>query len=174
MIAELRAALLAHMNNDSILRLLVTGGIYDAEEVGEISRQNTPGAFDSNGELLPSVLLRLAQDSNDARFPEARLATWELLLQGRDAGDLTTIRSRLRSLFYEWRPAIRGAWNVSIAEDLSDLWTAVLDARLTIIRLRGPYRILKTNLLLSPASILPGMRIGAHLGGVYAITYDVT
>lgn len=43
---------------DGALTTLLTGGIYNAEEVVEISRQNTAGAFDDNDEILPAAIVR--------------------------------------------------------------------------------------------------------------------
>ena len=39
------------------LMAILTGGIYEQDEVGEISRQDTPSAFDNNKELKPCVLI---------------------------------------------------------------------------------------------------------------------
>jgi hypothetical protein len=41
---------------DTPLMALLTGGIFN--DVEEISRQNTPGAFDANKELLPCALIK--------------------------------------------------------------------------------------------------------------------
>src|SRR5512137_273515 len=41
----------------------LTGGVYDADVVGEISRQTTPDAFDTNGEILPCALVRVGSET---------------------------------------------------------------------------------------------------------------
>jgi hypothetical protein len=46
--------------NDELMALL-TGGIFN--EVEEISDQNTPGAFDANGEIKPCALIKLGVES---------------------------------------------------------------------------------------------------------------
>lgn len=45
---------------DGTLTALLTGGIFN--DVEEISRQNTPGAFDSNQELKPCALIKLGTE----------------------------------------------------------------------------------------------------------------
>lgn len=49
---DIKAALVA----DSPLSTLLTGGIFN--DVEEISRQNTPGAFDANKEIKPCALVK--------------------------------------------------------------------------------------------------------------------
>ena len=43
------------LEDDETLADYLTGGIFVAEE---ISRQRTPGAFDTNGEILPCALVK--------------------------------------------------------------------------------------------------------------------
>jgi hypothetical protein len=47
-------------DNDALMTLL-TGGIFN--DVEEISRQNTAGAFDANGEIKPCALIKLGVES---------------------------------------------------------------------------------------------------------------
>ncbi len=49
------AAVLALLQGDAVLALALPGGVHSAIE---ISRQTTPGAYDANGEMQPSALLR--------------------------------------------------------------------------------------------------------------------
>ena len=44
------------MTNNSPLMAILTGGVFN--DVEEISRQNTPGAFDGNKELMPCALIK--------------------------------------------------------------------------------------------------------------------
>lgn len=46
------------MEADSDLMELLTGGVYEAIQVGEISRQLTPGAFDGNMKIKPCALIK--------------------------------------------------------------------------------------------------------------------
>lgn len=54
----MRRAIYNALHADSALLALLPGGLYDAAEVGEISRQATPAAFNANGELLACALVR--------------------------------------------------------------------------------------------------------------------
>lgn len=54
--SEIKTALTA----DTVLMALLTGGIFN--DVEEISRQNTPDAFDSNKEIKPCALIKLPNE----------------------------------------------------------------------------------------------------------------
>ena len=47
---------------DGELASLLTGGIYGATQVEEISRQNTPEAFDANKEIKPCALVTIGTE----------------------------------------------------------------------------------------------------------------
>jgi len=49
------------LEDDDALMAILTGGIFIETE--ELSRQNTPGAFDANGEVKPSALIKLGVES---------------------------------------------------------------------------------------------------------------
>lgn len=51
-------AIYNHLHGDSELLATLTGGVWNGVDVHEISRQNTPVAFDGNKELLPCALLQ--------------------------------------------------------------------------------------------------------------------
>ncbi len=48
------------LESDTALAALLTGGIFN--DVEEISKPNTPGAFDANGELKPCALIKIGTD----------------------------------------------------------------------------------------------------------------
>ena len=52
----MKATIFATLNNDATLTGLLTGGLYD--NVVEIKRQETPGAFDAYQDVLPCLLLK--------------------------------------------------------------------------------------------------------------------
>jgi len=52
-----QADIVAVLEASSPLMAVLTGGVYEQDEVGEISRQATADAFDSNGELKPCALV---------------------------------------------------------------------------------------------------------------------
>jgi hypothetical protein len=50
------------MQADTELMALLTGGVYSAIAVGEVSRQYTPAAFDENKEIMPSALVSMGTE----------------------------------------------------------------------------------------------------------------
>lgn len=52
------AATVERLRGNSALMALLTGGVHNGAVVQEISRQNTPTAFDANRELLPTALVQ--------------------------------------------------------------------------------------------------------------------
>jgi hypothetical protein len=49
------------LEGDEALMALLSGGVFN--EVEEISKQNTSGAFDANGEIQPCALIKLGVES---------------------------------------------------------------------------------------------------------------
>jgi len=50
------------MEAESDLMDLLTGGVYEAIQVGEVSRQITPDAFDANKEIQPCALVKMGTE----------------------------------------------------------------------------------------------------------------
>lgn len=57
------------MQNDAALMAILTGGVFD--DVEEISRQNTPTAFDADREIKPCALIKF---NNEIPFSAAKIA----------------------------------------------------------------------------------------------------
>lgn len=57
------------LETDTPLMTLLTGGIFN--DVEEISRQNTPGAFDSNRELKPCALIKIGTETKRGPYPRS-------------------------------------------------------------------------------------------------------
>ena len=55
----LREAVVARLQADTTLMAFLSGGVHAANE---ISRQNTPTAFDANGEIKPCALVKVRND----------------------------------------------------------------------------------------------------------------
>lgn len=51
------------LRGDPTLTGLLTGGVHNGQVVQEISRQNTPSAFDANKELLPCALVQMENET---------------------------------------------------------------------------------------------------------------
>lgn len=62
-------AIVSVLEGDTTLASLLTGGVHNGANVGEISRQNTPDAFDANKEIQPCALVQL---ENEVPFGEVR------------------------------------------------------------------------------------------------------
>jgi len=130
----MRVALVDLLQGDTELAALLPGGVFDADEVDEISRQNTPGAFDANSELQACVVVR-------ARGPVALVEpylhgarqTIEIYLyQAPDAA-----RERIYDLLHDTRlqPAGSGStWRIEHADDVLGQEDQALRARLTMSR----------------------------------------
>lgn len=57
------AAICERLKGNSVLMALLTGGVYNGGIVHEISRQNTPTAFDANKEILPAALVQYENET---------------------------------------------------------------------------------------------------------------
>jgi len=57
------AAICERLRGNSALMALLTGGVYNGGLVHEISRQNTPAAFDANKEILPAALVQMENET---------------------------------------------------------------------------------------------------------------
>lgn len=68
---SVQADIAAVLQADGTLMAILTGGVYLADEVGEISRQNTPGAFDADQELRPCALISEGTELPRGPFEEA-------------------------------------------------------------------------------------------------------
>ncbi|CAG0947329.1 hypothetical protein ANRL1_03960 [Anaerolineae bacterium] len=66
---SLRTDILAVLQADGQLNTSLPGGVYDAAEVGEISRQSTEDAFDENKEPKNCALMRLETETPTGPYP---------------------------------------------------------------------------------------------------------
>lgn len=133
----MNAALLAYLRADATLAALLPGGIYDAQEVSEISRQNTPGAFDSNKELRPCMLIRLGPDVPDGIRDASRLELHCYSYARRPAPMLTQVARRLYQLLHERRIGPGdgdGAWQWRYSSDMLANFDEPLHAALAVSR----------------------------------------
>lgn len=112
----------------------LTGGLY--QDV-EISRQETPGAFDANGELLPCGLLRQeSQIPSRVYVRGSRLFLLVYLYQRDGLGEIESARHRIYELLHDQQiqPSGGGCWRVRHANDLLDMEEPVLGARMMVSR----------------------------------------
>ncbi len=121
----MRDAIYSLLSQDQELMTLLTGELHQALEVGLISRQNTPDAFDANGEIQPCGLLRYSVSTPVDPYPGATRVYFGILLyerHGYSAIDLA--RRRIRQLLHKVKltpvdPAQR-CWEIQHADDVMD------------------------------------------------------
>ena len=103
------AAIKTVLESDGTLLALATGGIWDFDETGRegLNRTTTPAAFDANGILKPSVLLRLRSDVPDyvlADDSEQYVSTKEMIeawiVSDRSHSTIESIGNRIYALLH--------------------------------------------------------------------------
>lgn len=137
----MRAQILATLSADATLTGHLAGGLYDAVAVGEISRQDTPAAFDATTrEIRPSALLRIVDDTPAGPTHTSRRLQPTLYLYGPNTAAgraaVEAARLRVRVLLHRVRiaPASGQAWELRHAGDVLDLEDPDLRAALAICR----------------------------------------
>lgn len=115
---------------DSTMMWLLTGGVWAALE---ISRQNTPGAFDANKELQPTALVSLEADAPEPTFDTSTRSFVALHFYQRYGYD--KIDAALERAFQILnRQKLLGMWDIRHADDVRDQRDDVLDAALHVSR----------------------------------------
>lgn len=130
------APLVAHLQADTTLAALLPGGVYDATEVGVVSRQTTPGAFDSNQELRPCALVqaRTVQPAGGA-IDAALTGVTIYFYQRTGFTQIDQARQRVYALLHLQRLATLGAsWALLHREDVLAQYDGSLRAQLQVSR----------------------------------------
>ena len=121
---------------DAELNTLLVGGIYDT--VTEISRQNTPAAFNANKELLPCLLVKAGTLRQTGLQHDSHAQTIEMYLYERSG--LATIEQaerRIYDLLHNKRiepPTGNTAWRVKNTFVSAGLEDQALNSSLTLLR----------------------------------------
>lgn len=139
----MQAEIVELLRSDSALELLLTGGVYDAGEVVEISRQDTPPAFNANCEILPCLLVKLSTDTLAGPvLTGARLGMTLYFYQRYGYQIIDLARLRTYELLHRVRiqPVTGGAWEVSHAQDLLNQKDDALDCSLIVSRYVVPIK----------------------------------
>lgn len=107
---------------DATLLATATGGIYDFNETGRIgvNRTNTPSAFDANGVIKPTILVRaralvpdfVLRDSS-GQYSSARQTIEVYYYQDSGYSTIATLKDRVYALLHETQ--VTGAFLVSWA-----------------------------------------------------------
>jgi hypothetical protein len=115
---------------DSTLLGYLTGGVHNAGTVGEISRQNTPAAYDANQELLPCALVKGEVDTPvTGPYDDAGAAYFVVILYQRAGADQIDLAlNRVYTLLHNQK--LGGTWRVWNVGDLLDQEDQALAARM--------------------------------------------
>jgi hypothetical protein len=134
----LRDDLLTTLTGDSELFDLLPGGIYTGTE---ISRQTTPSAFDSNGEIRPCALLRIESQSPVGPYANsARTYVLVFVYQFKGYDVIDPALDRIFALL-DRKKVGDSTWEVRHADDVRDvedqgLMCSMAYSRYVITRMR--------------------------------------
>lgn len=122
------------MEADDDLMDLLSGGVYEAIQVGEISRQRTPGAFDSNKELEPCALVKMGVEI--PRGPYVTSVQTSVQVFFYEHLSSVNIDAAMEIVYFMFNGAKvgEGVWRI---EHESSIWNQsddALDATLCVIR----------------------------------------
>jgi hypothetical protein len=137
----MRQAIFEALSTDSVLLTLLSGGIYDAQVVEEISRQNTPAAFDANGELRACALLRVRGPTAQSNpFRHGARVTLEVYFYR--AGDAA--RERVYDLLHDThlspQGSSAGSWRIEHLDDVLGQEERALKTALDVSRYQALVR----------------------------------
>ena len=133
----MRAAILDLLSGDSTLMATLTGGLYDAGSVGQISRQGTAAAFDANEEILPCGLLKFSSQGEFGPYEHSSRLFFSVMLYERVGyGSIETARARVYALLHRERvtPVSGGCWEIRHADDVLDVQDEALGCSLAVSR----------------------------------------
>ncbi|MCX6786843.1 MAG: hypothetical protein NTU85_03480 [Candidatus Kaiserbacteria bacterium] len=132
-----RTVVREYLAGDAALMALLPGGLF--ADVGEISRQTTPGAFDTNGELRPCGLVSLETQIPAPPFDgEGAGARQFFTVNVYDRATYATIDAALDEVFVRLQmskaAATSGVWEIRHAEDSPEVEDGGLGAKLRYSR----------------------------------------
>ena len=126
---------------DITLASILTGGIHDGTDAQEISRQNTPSAFDANQELKPCVLVKAeTQTPWGPNRDSARLYVQLFFYQRFGYAAIEAAADRCYQLLHRSRPTPEngdGMAELLHADDLRGMEDQALNAAMIISRYVG-------------------------------------
>lgn len=116
----MRDVIKAYLAADTTLMTILTGGLYAG---GEISRQDTPAAFDANKEILPCGLVALETQVPGGPYRDSMRLFFTVTFWQRSG--YASIDAALDETFVRLHTSKIGAasklWTVQHAEDSSDM-----------------------------------------------------
>ena len=134
----MRDAIYNLLTGDSALMTILTGGVH--KEI-QVTRQYTPTAFDSNGEVLPCALLRLLNDVQEGPYNRSSGQPFALYLYQRSGlSSIDSARARIYTLLHRQKvtPVNGGTcWGMRSTDEILDVRDPILDANLAVLRYRA-------------------------------------
>src|SRR4030042_7040958 len=133
----MRSAIYALRSGDWTLMATLTGGLYEVVEVGEISRQTTPEAFDEAGEIRPCALLRFASITPTGPYTHSARLSFDLYFYERAGHEhLDAARERAYALLHRQAvtPTAGACWEIHHTDDVPDGRDTALGCSLAISR----------------------------------------
>ena len=131
-------AIYNRLSGDATLLTTLTGGVHDAQTVQEISRQNTPGAFDANKELKPCALVKMETATPwGPHHDSGRLYVQVFYYQRAGATSIGTALHRVYTLLHRTQLTPTdgsGCYDIRHADDLLGLEDQALECGLAISR----------------------------------------
>jgi hypothetical protein len=127
----LRDSVITVLQADSTLMALLSGGVHGGTE---ISRQNTPTAFDANAEIRPCALVRTATDVPTGPYVSSARTAIEIYFYQR-AGYDTIEAAMLRtfSLLNRERVGVQ-VWEMQWGDDVNEQRDEALQCALAMSR----------------------------------------
>lgn len=138
------------MEADDDLMELLPGGIYEAIQVGEISRQSTPEAFDENQEIQPCAFIRMGTETKRGPYPNSVQTPVSIYMYERGTSeDIDVAMGIVYSMFNEKRVGSgNGVWNVEYNTGSWNEFDTGLNCNLCVMR----FVAVRLKTLTAPAS----------------------
>jgi hypothetical protein len=127
----LRDSIITALTTDTTLMALLTGGVHGALE---ISRQNTPAAFDTNLEIKPCALVKVNADTATGPYATSAASTLEIYFYQR-AGYDTIGAAQIRAMALLNRMKVGDhVWQIRWSDNVPEADDNVLNCSLGLSR----------------------------------------
>lgn len=114
----MRATLAAYLLADTTLIALLTGSIHTGTQ---ISRQDTPTAFDSNGEIKPCALLKIESEVPSGPYEtSSRMFVVVYFYQRSGYTTIDAALARVYTLLHRHKFSSKNVWEVRHTDDVCD------------------------------------------------------
>jgi len=130
----MRSAIFDLLATDTQLATSLPGGFYDAAVVDEISRQNTPAAFDTNSELKPCALLKMSATTPLGPYAHSARQGFSVLVYAAPDEAIERVYELLHKQTLRPLGATAGCWEIHWTDDVTGQHDEALSASLNISR----------------------------------------